>query len=102
MSEGEFDNVVQLFRQQPGAIADGQSPGDPIQRFVILWQSMYLHRGQSLADPETADSLRVAIEVITLLVRGACATGSISETQRDHLLTHIQLGLTAADEFSPR
>lgn len=99
MDEGEIDNVVHLFREGSASAGDSHQADEAKQRWAALWQTMYVHRGQSLADPETADSLRVAVEVIALLTRGACATGKINEEQRDYLVAAVETGLFAADEL---
>ncbi|MCW2899520.1 MAG: hypothetical protein JWO67_1785 [Streptosporangiaceae bacterium] len=44
-------------------------------------QSLFLHRGQSLADPPTAAVYRTSMELVGLLLAGALATGELGRGQ---------------------
>lgn len=85
------DNVVPIF--------DKARQAEGRQRMVELWQAMYLKQDQSLTDKRTADSLHVAVDVMTLLLNGAAANDVIDEGQRDQLLAIFRIGHAAADEF---
>lgn len=92
MSVDDFpDNVVPIF--------DKMQQAEGRQRMVEVWEAAYLQQGQSLTDKSTADSLRVAVDVMTLLLNGAAVEGVIDEEQRDRLLAIFQIGHVAADEF---
>ena len=84
------DNVIPIFDKQQA---------EARQSMIEIWEAMYLRHDQSLTDKKTADSLRVAVEVMTLLLNGAAAKDVISDDQRDRLLAIFQLGYAAADEF---
>lgn len=85
------DNVVPIF--------DKMEQAEARLRMVELWEAMYLNQGQSLRDKKTADSLRVAVDAMTLLLNGAAANDVISDDQRDQLLAIFRIGHAAADEF---
>ncbi|WP_405699043.1 hypothetical protein OG209_05030 [Streptomyces sp. NBC_01383] len=85
------DNVVSIF--------DKAQQAEGRRRMVEVWEAAYLQQGQSLTDKSTADSLRVAVDVMTLLLNGAAAGDVIDEGQRDRLLAIFQIGHVAADEF---
>jgi hypothetical protein len=90
-SDDPLDNVTPLFG------ADRQA--EKRQQMVETWEAMYLRRGQSLTDKKTADSLRVAVEMMTLLLNGAEACDMIDVEQRDQLLAIFSIGNVAADEW---
>ena len=83
--------VIQLFK--------GSTELTKMQRFHALWEDVFAKYGQSLTDPDTAQSLRAAIAMMDILLDGACATGMLNEEQRDDLRAAMHVGLSAADEF---
>ncbi|MYX67334.1 hypothetical protein K388_05611 [Streptomyces sp. KhCrAH-43] len=85
------DNVVSIF--------DKMEQAEGRLRMIELWEAVYVQQKQSLTDERTAASLHVAVDVMTLLLNGAAATGMITESQRDRLLAIFQIGHLAADEF---
>ncbi|MFJ8851324.1 hypothetical protein [Streptomyces sp. NPDC102437] len=85
------DNVIPLFSK------DAQA--EKRQQMIETWEAMYLQHDQTLTDVKTAASLRVAMQVVELLLDGAQAFDVISEEQRAQLLTIAQTGHEAADEF---
>ena len=87
----ELDNVVHLFREEPSDRIKRQMAED--------WEMAFLAAGQSLSVPETAASLRVAVSVMSNLVRGHHAVGHITEEQRDSLLWWLSTGTHAPDEI---
>lgn len=102
MSDENLDNVIQLFAAQSERRQASKPPRDEgWTKWIVLWESIYLSREQTLAAPATAASLRVAADVVKLFLDGACATGSITEEQRDKLVNVIvDSARVAADEFS--
>lgn len=94
----EMAKVIQLFK---GA---SQVPEEDLQltaeqKLHALWEDAFAKHGQSLTDPEAAQSLRAAIAMMDALLDGACATGMITEQQRDDLRVVMHVGLSAADEL---
>ena len=85
------DNVIPLFK--------AGSDSAELRYLVETWQAQYLHHGQSLTDPKTAASLRVAMEMVTFALNGACKHGAITEEQRDQLAGIVDVGRIAADEW---
>ena len=85
------DNVVQLFREGPGE--------RKVQGMAEQWELAFLAAGQSLVYEETATSLKVAVSVMSHLVRGHYETGIITEEQRDSLQWFLDTGVYAADEM---
>ncbi|MFD8545689.1 hypothetical protein [Streptomyces sp. NPDC059649] len=102
MSDESLDNVIRLFAVQSERRQAAKPPRDDgWAKWIEIWESIYLSREQTLANPATAASLRVAAEVVNLFLDGACATGSITEEQRDKLVNVIvDTAQVAADEFS--
>ncbi|MFD7185474.1 hypothetical protein ACFV90_36630 [Streptomyces sp. NPDC059904] len=87
----ETDNVIHLFRQEPG---------EHIKRGMAeQWEIAFLAADQSLTRPETATSLRVAVSFMSHLIRGHFEVGQITEEQRDSLLWWIGTGAYAAEEI---
>ena len=85
------DNVIPLFKA-------GNDSAE-LRYMVETWQALYLKRGQSLADPKTAASLHVALEMVEFALNGVCKHGVVTEDQRDQLLGIVDVGRTAADEW---
>ncbi|MFD3532026.1 hypothetical protein [Streptomyces sp. NPDC058664] len=85
------DNVIPLFK--------ANASSEELQPMIETWQAMYLSHGQSLTDPKTAASLRVAIKVVSLLLKGACAHGIITDEQQELLESIVDVGADAADEW---
>jgi hypothetical protein len=85
------DNVIPLFREDPSI--------ERRQMMIETWEALYLKHGQTLTDPKTAASLRVAMEMVTLLLNGAHANGVIDSTQREQLSGIVHTGHDAADEL---
>ncbi|MFF9624302.1 hypothetical protein [Streptomyces griseosporeus] len=85
------DNVVQLFREEPNERIKREMAED--------WEMAYLAAGQTLSDPETATSARVAISVMSHFIRGHYEVGHITEEQKDSLLWWLGTGNYAADEM---
>lgn len=55
---------------------------EPNERLAIAVQSLYLARGMSLADPETAAAYQVALQAVALLiVDGARKKGRLGEEE---------------------
>ena len=102
MSDESLDNVIRLFATQPERRQAAKPPvEDGWTKWTEIWEGAYLGCGQTLTNPVTADSLRVAAEVVNRFLDGACATGSITEAQRDKLVNVIvHTAQVAADEFS--
>lgn len=50
-------------------------------RLAVRIQSLFLSRGQSLADPATADIHRTSMASMQLILSGALATGVINDAQ---------------------
>ncbi|WP_055693354.1 hypothetical protein [Streptomyces prasinopilosus] len=87
----EPDNVVHLFREEPN---------ERIKRHMAEdWEKAFLTAGQSLSNPETATSARVAISVMSHFIRGHYEVGQITEEQKDSLLWWLGTGTYAADEL---
>lgn len=85
------DNVIQLFKEEPG---------DGARRYMAeQWEIAFMGAGQSLTDEETGTSLRVAVSFMKYLVRGHFETGVITKEQRDSLLWWLDTGIYAADEI---
>lgn len=58
----------------------------PDERLAIAIQALYIGRRMSLADPDTADAYRVALEAVTLLILdGAYRTGGLGEGEHRRL-----------------
>jgi len=88
----ELDNVIHLFREEPGA--------DIKRHMAESWEKAFNAAGQSLTNDETGTSLRVAVAFMSHLVRGHFETGVITEEQRDSLLWWLDTGIYAAEEIS--
>ncbi|MER6492744.1 hypothetical protein [Streptomyces griseorubiginosus] len=87
----DMANVIKLFQEDPQ---------DTVRRRMHLaWESAFHPYGLTLMDATCADSLRAAISVVDGLLDGACALEMITPEQRDTLRAHIDVGLSAADEF---
>lgn len=91
MSNDDIADVIPLFKEDPEA--------DKRQWMIETWETLYLRRGQTLTNPATAASLRVAMEMVTIILNGAHAAGAIDEAQRDQLAAIARTGHAAADEF---
>ncbi|MGA4875790.1 hypothetical protein [Streptomyces lydicamycinicus] len=102
MSDESLDNVIRLFAvQSERRQAAKSSVEDGWAKWTEIWEAAYLGGGQTLTNPATAASLRVAAAVVNHFLDGACATGSITEEQRDKLVNVIvHTAQVAADEFS--
>ncbi|WP_406325771.1 hypothetical protein OG784_12690 [Streptomyces sp. NBC_01617] len=85
------DNVIPLFS------TDAQA--EKRQQMIETWEALYLRHGQTLTDVKTAASLRVAMQMVELLLNGAQDCDVISDEQRDQLLAIAQTGHEAADEW---
>lgn len=91
MSNDEIAKVIPLFKEDPNTEA--------LQELLVTWEALYMQHGQTLTDHATADSLRVAMEMMRITLEGACAAEVITEAQRDQLLGIVRSGQFAADEF---
>lgn len=88
----DLDNVIHLFK--------AEEPADRVKRLMVeQWEIAFNAAGQSLTNEDTATSLRVAASVMDRLIQGSCATGDITEEQRDSLRWWIGTSLHAADEL---
>ncbi|MFE7233880.1 hypothetical protein ACFVAF_25085 [Streptomyces sp. NPDC057596] len=87
----EMAEVIHLFKDEPQLTAQ--------QKMYSYWEGMFRRRGLTLTDPTTAESVRVAIAVMSHILEGACATNMINEGQRDELRAVMHVGLSAVDEL---
>ncbi|WP_406501984.1 hypothetical protein OHA04_37745 [Streptomyces sp. NBC_01590] len=85
------DNVFPLFKKDPQA--EGR------RLMIETWEALYLRHDQTLTDSKAAASLHVAMEMVTLLLNGACDEEVIDEGQRDQLLGIVHTGHAAADQW---
>ncbi|MFD9564333.1 hypothetical protein [Streptomyces sp. NPDC059994] len=81
-------NVIPLFTR---------ASGDGRQQMIETWEALHLRHGLTLTDDRIAESLRVAVDMMTLLLKGAQINGLIDEEQLNALLSFVQTGRAAAD-----
>lgn len=100
MSNDDLDNVIHLFQaREKSDPAEGESRDDRLLGAIASWQALYQHHGETLTDPTTASSLRIAMKMLERVLNAACEAGSISEEQRNKLQTIAWVANAAADEF---
>ncbi|MGY0062873.1 hypothetical protein ACWY4P_41110 [Streptomyces sp. LZ34] len=105
MSDDEPDNVIHLFQTpRKGATPQGQPHDERDERIVdaiATWQALYMHHGETLTNPTTAASLRIAMEMVGRVLDSARDAGAISEEQHDKLHALVWIANAAADKFQP-
>ncbi|WP_299534745.1 hypothetical protein [uncultured Streptomyces sp.] len=97
------DNVIPLFAPEPATEERRKAPAsesDKQRKMVETWEALYQHHKQTLTHPETAASLRVAMEMVEMLLDGAKKAGVIDKEQRSQLRGIVRTGHAAAEELS--
>lgn len=100
MSEDDLNNVIDLFHApRKGEAPQEQPQDDRVMEAIVNWQALYLHHGETLTNPTTAASLRIAMELVGRVLNSARDAGDITEEQHDKLHGLVWLANAAADEF---
>lgn len=57
----------------------------PLHKLVETIEKIFMARGMSLADPETADAYEATLDVVELMMRSATARGHVAAEQYETL-----------------
>jgi hypothetical protein len=63
------------------ALPDASFPDPGLSALTERVQGLFLHYGQSLADPDTAAAYRTSLEAVRLILEGALASGILAADQ---------------------
>ena len=85
-------------REEPPMSAYGHDQ-DPRYALAARIEAMYLHRGRTLLDDDTAEAHRIAYDSALLLIDAVMATGDMAENVHTTLRAHFEAARNAPEDL---
>ncbi|MEV6165774.1 hypothetical protein AB0L71_28445 [Streptomyces sp. NPDC052052] len=72
-------------RRRSAPVPEPAGPPTPQQQLAETMEAMFLARGRTLTDPQTADAYAITLEAVLLMLDGALAEGVVGEPAHESL-----------------